>query len=132
MALTISTLDNGVAGHKRANRGTLALDASYPAGGYPVTARMFGLANIDFVEFGPRLGYQLEYDASVGTVRVYRPNDFALVPSQPIADVVQVSAGILGKTTVGAVTARSAAPVEVATATDLSAVTGVAWRAEGV
>lgn len=132
MALTISTLDNGVAGHKRANRGTLALDASYPAGGYPVTARMFGLANIDFVDFASKLGYALAYDPSTATVRVYQPNDFALVPSQAIGDVVQVRTGVLGKTATGAVTARSAAPVEVATATDLSAVTGVAWRAEGV
>ena len=132
MALTITLLDNGVAGHKRANRGTLALDASYPASGYPVTARMFGLANIDFVVFAPKLGYQLEYDASSATVRVYRPNDFALVGSQQIADVVQVASGILGKTTAGAVTARSAAPVEVATGTDLSAMTNIGWRGEGV
>lgn len=132
MALTITTLDNGVAGHKRANRGALALDSSYPAGGYPVTPRMFGLANIDFVELSPKLGYQLEYDASSATVRVYRPNDFALVGSQQIADVVQVASGILGKTTAGAVTARSAAPVEVATGTNLAAMTSVGWRAEGV
>lgn len=132
MALTITALDNGVAGHKRANRGTLALDASYPSGGYPVTPRTFALANIDFVEFSPRLGYQLEYDISAGTVRVYRPNDFALVPSQIPSDVVQVASGVLGKTTVGAVTARSSAPVEVATGTDLSAMTAVSWRAEGV
>lgn len=132
MALTITALDNGVAGHKRANRGTLALDASYPAAGYPVTPRMFGLAVIDFIELAPKLGYALEYDASAATVRVYRPNDFALVPSQQVADVVQVNTGVLGKTTAGAVTARSAAPVEVATGTNLSTMTNVAWRAEGV
>lgn len=132
MALTIITLDNGVAGHKRANRGTLELDASYPSGGYPVTPRTFGLAVIDFLEFSPKLGYQFEYDPATSTVRVYRPNDFALVPSQAPADVVQVSGGTLGKTPAGAVTARSAGPVEVATSSNLSSLTSVGWRAEGV
>lgn len=132
MALTITKLDNGIAGHKRANRGLLSLDSSYPAGGYPVTPRTFGLANIDFLDFVPRLGYSFEYDLTSSTVRVYRPNDFALIPSQAPSDVVQVAAGVLGKTTVGAVTARSSAPVEVATGTNLSALTTVCWRAEGV
>ena len=135
MALTITVLDNGVAGHKRANRGTLALDASYPSGGYPVTPRTFGLAVIDpgGLYFGQKLGFLLDYDAVNQTVRVYQPNDMTLVGSQVPGDVVQVSAGnVLGKTSVGDVVAVSAAPVEVPIGTNLATLVRVPWRAEGV
>lgn len=135
MALTITYMDNGVSGHKRSTRGTLALDAGYPSGGYPVTARTFGLGVIDpgGLVFGQKLGYLLDYNAATLKVQVYQPNDMALVGGQAPGDAVQISASnVLGKTSVGDVVAVSSAPVEVPAGTDLSSLTGVAWQGEGV
>lgn len=115
MALTVTTMVNGVSGATRLNHGTLALDASYPSGGYAVTARTFGLEVLEpgGLTFGPRLGYLLDYNATTGKVQVYVPGDPSFQGNRTPADV-------------------SPAPVEAPAATDLSSVTGVPWRAQGV
>ena len=83
--------------------------------------------------FGQKLGYLLDYDVTNTTVRVYQPNDVNLIGSQAPGDVVQIGAGnVLGKTSPGDVVAITAGPIEVPTGTDLSALTNVGWRSEGV
>lgn len=129
MALTITSIEPGYAGNKRVNRGKLALDASYPANGYPVTPNLLGLSVIEFFEATPQQGYALAFDPVAVTIRVFALSAVSLVGSQAVGDVVQVSGGVLGKTTVGSLTST---PVEVVTGTDLSAVTKVQFRAEGV
>ena len=129
MAVTISAVEHGGAGNKRVQRGKLALDTSYPSGGYPITAQQLGLSVIEFFEANPQQGYAINYDSVNGSLRVFAAAGLVVKGSQAIGDVVQVSGGVLGKTTVGDVTTT---PQEVAAGTDLSAVTGVLWRAEGV
>ena len=129
MAVTISAVEHSVAGNKRVQRGKLALDTSYPSGGYPITAQQLGLSVIEFFETNPQQGYAINYDPVNRTLRVFSAAGLTVKGSQQIGDVVQVSGGVLGKTTAGDVTTI---PQEVATGTDLSAVTGVLWRAEGV
>lgn len=129
MAVTISAVEHGVAGNKRVQKGKLALDTSYPLLGYQITARQLGLSVLEFFEANPQQGYAINYDPVNGTFRVFSAAGLTVKGSQSIGDVVQVSGGVLGKTTAGDVTTI---PQEVATGTDLSAVTGVVWRAEGV
>ena len=129
MAVTISAVEHGGAGNKRVQRGKLALDTSYPSGGYPITAQQFGLSVLEFFEANPQQGYTVNYDPLNQTLRVFSAAGFNVKGSQAIGDVIQIVGGVLGKTTVGDVTT---VPSEAATGTDLSAVTGVLWRAEGV
>lgn len=129
MALVVTSIESGVAGNKRVNRGKLALDASYPAGGYPVTPNRLGLSVIEFFEANPQQGYALAFDPVAVTIRVFALSSLSLVGSQTVGDAVQISGGVLGKTTAGNVTPT---PVEVTTGTNLAAVTNVLWRAEGV
>lgn len=74
MALTVSSLQHTVSGNKRTSCGTLALDSSYPAGGYSVTPRMFSLGVIDpgGLVIAPATGFSLEYDGTTGKVSVYQ------------------------------------------------------------
>lgn len=130
MALTISRMDQTVMGNKRVNRFRVALDSSYPSGGYPITAQQVALGVIENMFFQAPSGYEITYDSTTGTVRVYGMS-FKIVGGQVIGTPVQVSGGILGKTQAGDLVA-SGAPVEVAAKTDLSAVTNVLGRAEGV
>ena len=132
MALVVTAIEHGGSGNKHVERGTLALDASYPAGGYPVTPRLFGLAVVDFLDFTPSPGgYRLNYDPASGTVRVYGPG-FTLAGNQAVGNVVQTDdVGRLGRTVAGALDTY-APPVEVPTGTDLSALTGILWRGEGI
>ena len=130
MALTISRMDQTVMGNKRVNRFRAALDTSYQSGGYPITAQQLGLGVIENLIFQAPSGYQIDYDDTSKTVRVYGIS-FTIVGGQSIGTPIQVSGSVLGKTpAVNVVTAGT--PVEVAAATDLSAVTNVMGRAEGV
>lgn len=74
MALTISSIEHSVSGNRRTSHGTLALDSSYPSGGYAVTPRMFSLCVIDpgGLVCSPTSGFSLFYDRSAGTIRVYQ------------------------------------------------------------
>ena len=130
MALTISRMDQTVMGNKRVNRFRAALDTSYPSGGYPITAQQLGLGVIENLIFQAPSGYQIDYDDTSKTVRVYGIS-FTIVGGQPIGTPIQVSGSVLGKTPAGNVV-TAGTPVEVAAATDLSAVTNVMGRAEGV
>lgn len=130
MALSVTKLDQTVAGNKRFNSGLLALDNSYPAGGYPISANLFGLGVMDTFDPGSRGGYVIEWDKANGTLRVY--HGFTLTGGQAIGTPIQASAGILGKTQAGNITVTSSAPVEVPTGTDLSGVTNLSFRAIGV
>lgn len=93
MALTVTTSPGTVMGTKRVTSGTLALDSSYPTGGYTVTPRLFGLGVIDpgGLSFGQTTGLSLEYDASTGKVAVYQfgkrevPNGFDLSASTGVS-----------------------------------------------
>ena len=132
MALVFSNMERSVQGNKYVVRGRFALDSSYPAGGYPFTGAVIGHSVIESFVAAPRLGYEFDWDVVNKTLRVYRPNDLTLVGGQAVGDVVQVSGGVLGKTTAGTVIGTATAPVEVATGTDLSAVTNATFRTEGV
>ena len=131
MALTVTSLENGYAGNKRVNRGRLALDNSYPSLGYPLSARQVGLSVIENLTIQERLGYVFDYDSVNGTLRVYLTGNIALVGGQIAGDVVQLRGGILGKTAAGNTTSGNAAP-EAAVGQDLSAITDLFVRAEGV
>lgn len=74
MALTVTARVDGQSGNKRTSSGQVSLDSSYPSGGYPVTARTFGLGVLDpgGLIFAPSTGLDLEYDSTNGTVRVYQ------------------------------------------------------------
>lgn len=74
MALTVTAIQSSASGSKRTSNGTVALDSSYPSGGYPITPRAFSLGVIDpgGLIFGASSGFSLSYDRANGTVRVYQ------------------------------------------------------------
>lgn len=133
MTVTIAQDGHGIQGNKRVNRGTLALDTSYPASGYPLTPGQVGMLVIEEFSATPRNGYLFEWDQPTAKVRVYRPNELTTTGSQAPGDPIQVGASnVLGTTTAGNQNVRTRGPVEIAAATDLSAVTGVRWTAKGI
>jgi hypothetical protein len=74
VALTVTSIEHSVAGNRRTSHGTLALDSSYPSGGYAVTPRMFSLGVIDpgGLTCSPTSGFSMAYDRSAGTIRVFQ------------------------------------------------------------
>jgi hypothetical protein len=57
MALTVAIVKrSGLTPTGRAVVADVTFDSSYPAGGEPYTAAMFGLSKIDYLQCGPALG----------------------------------------------------------------------------
>jgi len=113
-------------------------DSSYPTGGEALTAKQFGLNALVFVLPAPAAGYMFEFDHANSKLKAFTPtiqhtHDLLLTGGQAAGDALQQLAGVIGKTTVGNVTAAggasniqnraAAAATEVANLTDLSAVT---------
>lgn len=98
MALAISSIEHGVSGNRRVSHGTLALDSSYPSGGYPVTPRMFSLGVIDpgGLVCTPSGGFSLNYDSSSGTVRVYQFGSREVPAGVDLSTVTGVSFQAIG------------------------------------
>lgn len=147
MAATITLTGDWLesVGSKRAVNFTITGDASYPTGGYTVTAANVGLGVVDFWEFGNTSGYILEYVG--GKVKFYVDGGnlptVTVTGGQAAGPGLQITpdsaAGVLGKTTAtsrtipGATFGLTAVPanmVEVPATTNLSAVV-VPGRATG-
>jgi hypothetical protein len=93
------------AGSQRTTFGSLAFDSLYPTNGEPFTARQFGLTRL----------YQLHVSPSAGFV--FEPDHTALKLKAFYGNWDSVSDGPL---------------IEVPNNTNLSALTGVRWQAEGL
>lgn len=139
MALTVAVTEVFTNGNKRAVRGTIAFDTSYPTGGEALTALNVGMAIIDEINFTPNGGFHFEYDYTNALVLAF-------------VQGFVTGATAVGDTTVGALVLDTAdaesvwramdTPVsttvdigpmlQVPDTTDLSAVTGVRFIAVGV
>lgn len=135
MALAITIIEHGYSNNKRTVRGTIAFDSSYPTGGEPLAARDIGLLVVDDIRFqdnGFRLLY--DYDYTNSKVRVFYPTGGA-APAALGAPSVAVPSGATAVTSSAAqpdLTETGGQGVEVANGTNLSTVTGIRFRAEGV
>ncbi len=139
MALTVAVTEHFTNGNKRAVRGTIAFDASYPTGGEALTAATLGLSVIDEITFTPTSGFVFEYDHTNATVLAYAQG--FVTGSTAAADT---TVGSFVEDIAGAETAWRAMdmPVDttlvlggllqVADTTSLAAVTGVRFIAVGV
>lgn len=123
--------------------GTIDFDASYPTGGEAIS---LPLSEVNGMLIENKAGYSFEYDRVNKKVKAFTPtvqhtHDLLLTGGQAAGDALQQLAGVVGKTAAGNVTAAggasniqnkaAAAASEVANATDLSALTGVAFLAWG-
>lgn len=139
MALGITIAEHYYAGNKRCVRGTIAFDSSYVTGGESLVARDIGLGAIDHISVEPRDGFVFEYDFTNKKLLAFVPgvevdaagaatmDDFALTAGKA-ASARSVSLD----NAAGAGVHRLGKMKEVANTVDLSAVTGVRFRAEGV
>jgi hypothetical protein len=104
MAATVTVDAVQYEGFNRVTRSRVTLDSSYPTGGYTITPNQLGLGAIDFVLVADRLGYTFDWDYANNKLLVYQGDN----------------------------TNAAAAPgIQVANATNLSAVTNVRVRATG-
>lgn len=106
MAASVTRTRVAVPGASKVIYGTIAFDSSYPTGGEALSLATIGLDDrLDFITFEPTGGYVFIYDHTNKKVKVL------------MADYDAVADGPL---------------VEVADTTDLSALTAVRFRAEGI
>lgn len=101
MALSVTTNRTDTVGrYTKYTTGTVTFDSSYATGGEALLPTALGLSSkIEFVSFSPASGYVFEYDYTNSKVKAYNTTKGGSIPS------------------------GGAAGVEVASTTDLSAVT---------
>jgi hypothetical protein len=158
MAITVSALTFDIAGVTTVVKGSLAFDSSYATGGTSLTAVNVGLRVIDQIRIDPKSGYVFEYNDTTQKVMVYRsagftPSGTVGAPTfsgsalgthtHSIPAGTDAGGGTSGETSGGTPAGTNSAPaftgaavaattlVEVANGVDLSALTGVRFRAEG-
>lgn len=73
MSLILSNRSQTTFGHKHCILADAALDDSYPAGGYELTAGNFGLNTIERLIIEPRQGYSFEFDYTNSKIKLFAP-----------------------------------------------------------
>ena len=145
MAITVTSSSVSIKGNEYVVRGQFSLDASYPAGGYPVTGATIGLSTINIMSVEPTAGYTFDYNATTGRLLAYyaTPSGTLSITATNAnanfyiglsADRSGLPLALTGGTAVTGITGfsgTSAALAAVATGTSLAAVTGVDFLAWG-
>lgn len=96
LAISIPIDGHGIEGIERTVRGTLALDTSYPTGGYALTPRNLGLGAINDIEVRSKNGYVFEYNYTAQLLLVYRSLPAGTVAAPTIdgaAGTIRVTGG---------------------------------------
>lgn len=71
MALTVSVVNTNIEGARKAVTADITFDSSYATGGEAISLGDLGLTAADFFGILPSAGYVPEYIASSGKIKVY-------------------------------------------------------------